>query len=288
MTYWTIASNLFAHERALFWTAIVGFAFGLVCFTAMTQTGFIVAPEGNLYKAATFDIALGIYLLTLVLIVPRAGMSPTGQAIWRWSLVPLSLFAFGVETIQILRGLDPRFSTAGTPLDNLIGGIFFLSALGILTSFLVLMSRFFFRSTHGPDGPLVLSLRYAAVAATAAFGIGIAMSASGGPHVEPGGNLLPLHAAGFHGLQAVPLVALLSAWAGCSPEASRWTVHGAGLAWLAACGAIAWQSFGGRPVLEMGPATLVAVACLGVWAVFFLRAAVAFHRHGAWPAMLHE
>jgi hypothetical protein len=243
----------------------------------MAFHGVIVEPEGNLYKAATFDIAVGIFLLTLALIARIAGVGSG----WRRSLVGLALFGYGVETTQIFRGYDPRFSRVSSPLDQAIGGIFFLSALGILVCFLVLMARFFFRPTVGEGGALILALRYGTAACLLAFGVGIAMSAFGGPRVGESGNLLPLHAAGFHGLQAVPLVALLLNWARAPQAESRRAVHLAGLAWIAACLAIAWQTSSGRSVLEPSAATAIALLLLLAWGLILSKALLAFRRSGA-------
>ncbi|MGH9321971.1 MAG: hypothetical protein ACRD3V_19050 [Vicinamibacteria bacterium] len=278
--------RLYAHELPLFWTGVLGLCLGVICFIGMAYHGLIVEPEGNLYKAATFDIAVGLFLLTLALIVRTAGFTPRGQARFHFTLIGLALFGYGVETIQIFRGFDPRFSRVASPLDQAIGGIFFLSALGIMVLFLVLMTRFFFRPTSGENGVLVLALRYGAVASVLAFGVGIAMSVLGGPRVGATGNLLPLHAAGFHGLQATPLVALLLLWAGVPPEDARRAVHCSGILWLSACAAVAWQSAGGRSVLELSPATAIAATVLLVWAIILSRAFAAFHRSGVRPDFL--
>jgi hypothetical protein len=243
----------------------------------MAFHGVIVEPEGNLYKAASFDIAVGLFLLTLALIAKVAGV---GRG-WRFTLVGLTLFGYGVETIQIFRGYDPRFSRVSSPLDQAIGGIFFLSALGIMVCFLILTARFFFRSTTGEGGSLVLALRYGTAASVLAFGVGIAMSALNGPRVGESGNLLPLHAAGFHGLQAIPLIALLLDWARVSDAESRRAVHLAGLAWISACLAIAGQTSSGRSVLEPSPATAVTLLVLLAWALILSRALLAFRRSGA-------
>jgi hypothetical protein len=260
---------------------MLGLALGGGCFLGMAFHGVIVEPEGNLYKAASFDIAVGIFLLTLALIVKVAGFTPRGLRRWRLSLIGLALYGYGVETIQIFRGYDPRFSRVSSPLDQAIGGIFFLSALGVMVSFLVLTLRFFFRPTTGERGTLVLALRYGTVASVLAFGVGISMSALQGPHVGESGNLLPLHAAGFHGLQAIPLVALLLGWGGAPESESRKAIHLAGLAWIAACLAIAWQTATGLSVLAPSAATALAGVFLLAWALILFRAVSAFRRSGA-------
>jgi len=270
--------RLYSQERPLFWTGVLGIALGGVCFLGMAFHGLIVEPEGNLYKAATFDIAVGIFLLTLGLIVRITGVGP----LWRWTLIGLALFGYGVETIQIFRGYDPRFSRASSPLDQAFGGLFFLSALGIMVLFLALMIRFFFRPTTGERGALTLGLRYGTAASLLAFGVGIAMSARGGPGIGESGNLLPLHAAGFHGLQAIPLVALLLGWARVPEGMARRDVHLSGIVWLAACLAIAWQTSSGRSVLEPSAATAIAAAVLLAWALIFLKALLSFRRSAAW------
>jgi hypothetical protein len=273
--------RLYAHERPLFWTGVLGLALGAVCFLGMAFHGVIVEPEGNLYKAATFDIAVGIFLLTLALIMKVAAFSPRGLRRFRRALIGLAVFGYAVETIQIFRGFDPRFSRVSSPLDQAIGGIFFLSAIGILVCFVVLMTRFFARSTSGPDGLLVLALRYGTVASLLAFGVGITMSVLGTPRMGETGNLLPLHAAGFHGLQAIPLIALLFTWARVPEGDARRAIHLAGVAWLAACLAIAWQTASGRSVLEPSAATGLAGSVLIVWAVILGKALLTFRRSGA-------
>ncbi len=269
--------RLYSHERPLFWTGVLGIALCGVCFLGMAFHGVIVEPEGNLYKAASFDIAVGLFLLTLALIVKISNVGP----LWRWTLICLALFGYSVETIQIFRGYDPRFSRVSTPLDQAFGGLFFLSALGIMVLFLVLMIRFFFRPTTAERGVLTLALRYGTAASLLAFGVGIGMSVFGGPGVGESGNLLPLHAAGFHGIQAIPLVALLLGWARVPEGRARRDVHLSGIVWLAACLAIAWQTSSGRSVLEPSAATAIAAAVLLAWALIFWKALLSFRRSGA-------
>ncbi len=260
---------------------MLGLALGLVCFIGMAFHGVIVEPEGNLYKAATFDIAVGLFLLTLALITKIAAFSPRGLRRFRRALIGLALYGYAVETIQIFRGFDPRFSRVSSPLDHAIGGIFFLSALGILVCFVALMARFFFRPTTGAGGALVLALRYGTAASLLGFGVGITMSALGGPRLGETGNLLPLHATGFHGLQAVPLVALLLGWARVPEGESRKAVHLAGILWLAFCLAVAWQTSAGRSVLEPSGAMAFALAFLLGWAFMLSKALLSFRQSGA-------
>jgi hypothetical protein len=240
----------------------------------MALRGRIIPPEGYLYKAVSFDIAIGIYILTIILFIPLAGFSARGRRVWRWSSVALTLYAYAIENIQIYRGLDPRFSRAGSAADNLAGTIFGGVALGLVITFLILVRRFFSRrNSLSGSPPLLLAVRYGCAAAMLAFFTGILMGAINGAKVGATGNLLPLHAAGFHGLQAVPLVALLFDWSHVPAKEAKAWVHAAGLAWLSACAGIAWQTALGRSVTEGSTPTYIALAMLSAWLVCALLAA---------------
>lgn len=271
----------YAGERALAWTGVAGLVLGALVLGWMAARGRYVAPEGDLYKAATFDIAVGLYALTVALFVPHAGFTPRGRRVWSWSLVGLLIYGYAQETVQMLRGIDPRFTRAGSPAEQILGAFFFLVALAILASFVVLAWRFFTPRAGVADALVRAGIRYAFAAAMVGFAAGLWLSANQGARVGAAGNLLPLHAAGFHALQAVPLVALLFARSR-TPRAvaGRW-VRAAGLAWLGACLALAWQTAAGRSVLEPAPASLLAAALFLVWAASAARAALAWGRADA-------
>jgi hypothetical protein len=271
-------SEIYAEERTLFGLGLLGIALGIVGLIVMAVRGRIIPPEGYIYKAASFDIAIGIYILTIILFVPLAGFSQRGRRVWRWASVALALYAYAAENIQIYRGLDPRFTRFGSTLDNIIGTLFGLTALGLIATFLILMWRFFTSRTSINGSLLLLGIRYGCAAVILGFMTGIWLGINSGPTVGATGNLLPLHAAGFHGLQAVPLVALLLGWSRMSHDDARLWVHLAGLAWLGVCGAIAWQTALGRSVLEGSPATLLAVALLLVWLLCAMMALVVWRR----------
>jgi len=80
------------------------------------------------------------------------------------------------------------------------------------------------------------------------------------------GNLMPLHAAGFHGLQAVPLVALLTGASAFDCVTRMRLTHTAGVTWLMLCAALLLQALSGAPLFAATPAAAgVAIAFL-VWA----------------------
>jgi hypothetical protein len=271
-------SEIYSEERVLFGLGLLGIALGLIALVVMTVRGRLIPPEGFIYKAASFDIAIGIYILTIILFVPLAGFSPRGRKVWRWSSIALALYAYAVENIQIYRGLDPRFTRIGSAVDNIAGTLFGLVALGLIATFIILMWRFFTSRTAINGSLLLLGIRYGCAAVMLGFVTGIWLGANNGPTIGATGNLLPLHAAGFHGLQAVPLVALLLGWSRMPPHDARRWVHVAGLAWLGLCGAIAWQTMLGRSVLEGSTATLLAAVMMLVWLFSAVIALIAWRR----------
>ena len=271
-------SSAYAEERALMWTGALGVVLGALLMAWVAARGRYVPPEGDLYKAATFDIAIGLYTLTVALFAPYAGFTPRGRRVWRWSLVGLVLYCYAVETGQIMRGLNPRFTRAGGPVDIILGAVLGLAALGLIASFIILVWRSFTRRAAVRDALVLTGLRYAFASAMVGFAAGLWLGANTGARVGETGNLLPLHAAGFHALQAVPLVALLFARARTPRATARRWVHAAGLAWLFACLALAWQTAAGRSVLEPAPASLLAGLLFLVWAASAVRATLAWRR----------
>lgn len=264
-------TGLLRRNPALVWLAGLGFgSAALLTAVAAVNGGWRFGQEGRLLEAVKFDVALGIYILTLALILPLAPFTETGRRRWvRW-MVGLGVFAFAVETVQSLRGLDPRFSEIAGPVDLAIGGIFFVDALGVMVLFIILLMTFF-RKDAIPDRPLLaLALRYGAGASMLAFGVGIAMgTVYQGRVVAGAGDMMLLHAAGFHGLQAVPLVALLLGTIAFANGQGRTLVHISGAGWLALCIGLLLQPLAGNPPLTPSPQLAISAAGALLWASTF-------------------
>ena len=260
---WSVLLAQLGKEPRVAWLGLLGVMLGALCALIGLARGFDVPPEGNLWETASFNGALGVFLLTQAVLAPEAGFTERGQRRWGMALAIATLYAYGIETVQAFRGLDPRFSAVAGAPDQILGGIFFLDAIFIMVLFLVLAWRF----VRAETTPLRLAVRYAAAACLVAFGVGIWMSIFQGRMVGVEGNLLPIHAAGFHGLQAIPLVALLLVWGGAREGVAKRWVHIAGIAWGGFCCAVLWQAGAGWGPLEMSPAMVATVVFFGGWAV---------------------
>jgi hypothetical protein len=265
-----------SRERGLFAVGVLGVALGATGLATAVFRGRMIPPEGDLSKAASFDGALGIFLLTLAVFVGLAPFTERGRRVWSVTVMALSLVSYGMENIQISRGIDPRFTHVGSVADQLGGAFFLLIASGVLVTFVILFAKILLNGASRNSAPLMLAIRYGCGATAFGFATGYLMSAVVGSRYGPAGNILPLHALGFHSLQALPLVALFFMWSNVEPAIARRWIHSAGLAWIGACLAVACQMFAGRSPLEPSPATFAAVGLLLVWMVALARGAWAW------------
>jgi hypothetical protein len=258
--------SAWTQEAALFWTGVAGLVLGGAGLVVMAVHGPLIAPEGELSKAVSFNVAVGIYALTIALFVPLARFSPRGLRWWRATQIGMALCAYALENIQIARGLDPRFTQAGGVVDKLMGPVFLFIALGLIAAFLILAVALFRRRESGDEGLVLLGVRYACAATILpAFASGLWMSFIQSRQVGTAGNILPLHALGFHGLQALPLLALFLCWGHVPAALARRLVHVGGIAYLAACAGLAWQTLVGRAVTEPAPGMVLSGLSLFVW-----------------------
>ena len=170
-------------------------------------------------------------------------------------------------------------------MDQIAGGVSFLTALGVMVLFIIMAVKFFQRERPDADSPILLAIRYGTVRGNWGFHRRNLDERGPGQNHSAAGNILPLHALGFHGLQAVrAFIALLLLWSGYDSKRRRRngftrpekdTLQGGGGA------AVAWQTIAGRSVSEMSAAPLATAFLLAVWAGIGL---FAFWRWAATPA----
>ena len=254
-------------EPGLVAVGAAGLVVALVCLVGVAVRGRSVPPEGKMLDAATFCFGVGVFTLTVALLLPLAGYSPAGRRWWRRAFYVFAVYGLALESIQAFRGLDPRFTEEGSQLDVIAGIVFGVTA-GLNTVLFVILGQRFFRSDVLADRPrpvLRLGIRYGVTAVWISFAVGIVMSVNSGRDIGDEGNLLLSHGLGVHGIQAIPVVALLVAAARVTPPSTTW-LHAAGIGWLAACTAALVQALLGDPPLEASIPTTLIVAGLALWA----------------------
>jgi hypothetical protein len=151
--------------------------------------------------------------------------------------------------------------------------IYFWSSQGYAVLYLVLAWQFFRTPTPEQRPALVLGMRYGLVSSVLGFAAGYWMLAAWqGRLVGESGNIVAVHAFGFHGVQAVPLVAWLVE--GTDDSRARAQVHAAGALWLFASACVTVQTALGRSILDPGPVMIGAILALGALGAIALKAAL--------------
>ena len=253
--------KLFEGERWLVLTGLLGFVLAAGCAVWVLLFGAQVAPDGDVSKAISFNAALGIFLLSTAAIAPLSGLGRKGRAGFRWFYIVLALYSYAAETVQHLRGVNPRFAKDGTAFDDAVGGLFALVAMLLVLVYLFLAAHYFRRKAYDLRPALVLGIRYAMLAVMLSFAAGIWIALNGGRYTEAGGNIIWLHGLGFHALQAVPLAGWLAERTTLATPARRAVIHLAGFTYLLGLAAIAVQTYLGGAIVEWSIYPIIAAEC---------------------------
>lgn len=248
-------------EKWLMSTGLLGFLLAAVCGIWTLINGGAVAPEGDVSKAVSFNAAVGIFLMTTAAILPLAAMGKRSSAIFRWAYIVLALYAYGVETAQQFRGVNPRFSKSGEAIDDLLGSLFGVVAMLMIVFYVFLAIQYFRKKTKYNRPEIILGIRYAMISVIISFAAGIWIAMLQSRYTGASGNIIWLHGIGFHALQAIPLAAWLTERASLSRKHRRKYVHLVGILYLLGLSAIGWQTLLGQPILEWSLLPVAASAC---------------------------
>ena len=152
----------------------------VACLVGVAVEGATIPPEGKLLDAATFCFGVGVFTVTIALLLPLAGYSPAARRRWRRAFYVFAVYGLVLESVQAFRGIDPRFTEAGSGLDVVAGVVFGITAALNVVLFVVLGVRFF-RSDVLADRPVLrLGIRYGVVAVAISFAVGVVMSVNSG------------------------------------------------------------------------------------------------------------
>ena len=253
-----------AREPGLCAVGAAGLVLAVVCLVGVAVEGATIPPEGKLLDAATFCFGVGVFTFTIALLLPLAGYPPAARRRWRRAFYIFPVYGLVLESVQAFRGIDPRFTEEGSGLDATAGAVFGITAALNVVLFVVLGVRFF-RSDVLPDQPVLrLGIRYGVVAVAISFAVGVVMSVNSGREIGEDGNLLLSHALGVHGIQVIPIVALLISAAGRPSRTAL--LHAVGIGWIAACTAALTQALLGHAPFQASILTTVIVGGVALWA----------------------
>lgn len=255
-------ARLFEEEKWLSLTGVLGFVLAGLCAVWIMLYGGPVGAEGDMSKAFSFNAALGIFLLSTAVILPYSGMGRRGKAFFRWAYIGLALYSYFAETVQNIRGVDPRFAQTGVPFDGVVSSLFALAAVLLIVFYVYLGAYYFRKKTYEQHPELVVSIRYAMIAVLISFAAGLWISVfNQGRYIGAEGNIIWLHGLGFHALQALPFVAWLSLRQPLEGSSRLKLIHTSGIAFLLGLLAIGWQTYLGSSIMEWSVLPVAATIC---------------------------
>jgi hypothetical protein len=278
------APRLFEGERLLIGTGLLGFFMALAVLVIIGLQGPTVGAEGDLESAFRFDLALGLFVLFTAAILPLAGFTERGRRRWRNWTALFSVWMITHETVQNLRGFDPRFTTHGIRWFDFVPNYLFSTVSLVVAILYAILFIQFFRG-QGARAQLVnLGIRYGMVSTMLGMANGVLMSVIGSLKVvnhfagqpftlEPGHSMW-VHFAGFTGLKTLLLTGWLAERVGQKSPVLRRLVHVAGVAWQVAIGFISLQSYLYEEVVSVTPISVLGALCLVVWGIATLRIAL--------------
>lgn len=282
--YEYVRPSFFQGERLLVYTGMLGLVLGAFCAGYILITGGIQAPEGDLSKALSFNVAFGIFVLTTALILPFAGFKESTRSKIRWTIIISSLYGYGVETMQHMRGIDPRFTQHGGGVDVLLSMLFGVASLAIIVSYVFITIQFFRKKQSENRPHLIIGIRYGLITTMLSFAAGLWIIFLASRYTGIDGNIIWFHGFGFHGLQLLPLI-------GWMMEMQRLTsykfLHLSGWLWIIFITLLGVQTLIGESVFQFDFMMIAAWSCLIVTFILFMWLVKGAYPHlkGAWPTL---
>jgi hypothetical protein len=257
--------KLFQGERALIITGLIGFLLsaGISIFIFFNDP--IIAPEGNMRDAFSFNAAIGMFILSIAAILPLSRFGARKRKVVRWLFIFTSIYSYTIETLQNFRGINPRFSREGTVVDIAAGMLFGVISLVLVALTIVLMVHFLrMKQPHGRPF-LIMGIRYAFLSVLAANSAGIWMILLQDRLTGGTGNLIVLHGVGFHALQTLILPAWLLEKAQIHEKYKKTMIHTGSIAWMLMVLVLGIQTALGQSVFEITILPIIALLFFLIW-----------------------
>nr|WP_263323529.1 hypothetical protein [Neobacillus sp. Marseille-Q6967] len=258
-------TKLFEGERGLVITGLIGFILAAGIAVYIFFRGPIISPEGNIKDAFSFNAAIGMFILSIAAILPLTRLKAGTRKVVRWFFISVSLYSYAIETVQNFRGLNPRFSQAGTMMDTIAGMLFGVVSL-VLVILTIRLAVHFLRIKAPFERPmLIVGIRYAFLSVLAANFAGIWMILLQDRFTGDAGNLIVLHGVGFHALQTLIFPAWLLEKIHVSERFKKLLIHSGSISWMLMIGMIGIQTALGRTVFELTTVPILAGLLLLAW-----------------------
>ncbi|SFM00883.1 hypothetical protein SAMN04487943_106165 [Gracilibacillus orientalis] len=257
--------KLFEGERKLVITGLFGVILSLGIASFIYFQGHLILPEGNMKDVFSFNAAIGIYILSIAAILPLARFGDRKRKVIRWLFISATLYSYAIETVQNFRGINPRFSSAGTNIDMVAGMLFGIVSL-VLVALAIVLTIHFLRMKSPHERPLLLlGVRYAFTSVTVASIAGIWMILLQDRLTGDAGNIIVLHGIGFHALQTLILLAWFLEKTQAKWHYKKILLHSGSIAWILMILFIGIQTALGRSVFELTIIPILGSCLLFVW-----------------------
>lgn len=202
--------HLFSGSKPLIITGFIGICSSVIILVYILINGSIILPDGDLYKPFSFNAALGIFLINIAAFISLAGFSNRGKAIWMKWFIFAVIGAYAIETIQTLRGIDPRFARNHNLSDILIGAVG-MTLFSILIMILTVIFAWKIYTSNNQRKLLIYSINGSMMIVFIGFLIGIIILVArlSGDFRGQYDMYISIYAHGFafHSFQALPILA---------------------------------------------------------------------------------
>lgn len=257
--------KLFQGEQGLVITGFIGFLLSAGIAIYILFKGPIIAPEGNVRDAFSFNAAIGMFILSIAAILPLARFGARKRIVVRWFFIAASIYSYAIETTQNFRGINPRFSREGTVFDIAAGMLFGVISLVLVTLAIVLMVHFLRLKPPHERPLLVMGIRYAFLSVLAANIAGVWMILLQDRLTGGSGNLIVLHGVGFHALQTLILPAWLLEKIQINEKFKKVLIHTGSIAWMVMVLLLGLQTAFGQSIFQFSILPILALLCLLIW-----------------------
>ncbi|MEV7010597.1 hypothetical protein [Streptosporangium sp. NPDC051022] len=289
----TLRAVLGWHRPLVLFSAALA-CLAVLCLAGMALDERMLDGSSVWLKPLKFSLSFMIYGLTLAWLLPMLRRTPDLARKVGTVIASLSTIGVGLITFQAARGRHSHFNVS-TPQDAAIFGIMgtLVTLLAVITMIVAVLAL----SQRGGDRVTTAALRFgllicvmgmmvayymvggsgraeAAASGSPAGGAHSVGVADGGPGMPitgwstTGGDMRAPHAVGLHGLQAIPLFALLLAALARRVPALRDERVKLGLVWVAGLGyaglvvLLTWQARRAQPLIYPDSLTLSALGGL--------------------------
>lgn len=245
--------HLFKGSRITVITGAIGIFLSIIIIIIISIRGSFFPPDGHLIKPFSFNAALGLFLINIGAFLPLARYSKKGLKLWQFWMSFSAIGAYVIETVQPLRGVDPRFARNHEIVDILIGAIG-MTSFSIFIMRLTLIFAWKLFTSNSNRILLLYSIRWSMTIIFIGFSIGIIMMIailSSDYHGEHQNFVwIWSHGFAFHSLQAIPILAWLLE--GSSVKKAKKIISVVGVIWIFMIVLLNIQTFFGQNIME-GP-----------------------------------